>query len=137
MRAVSLLALLGYLLIARAAGNLYPFSTFNMYSTERLGSASRIVARDAHGDIHELDTFTAWDCPAALDPRPTACPAHWPFYYIPYLDRYAEIRLQARAAALPHAPPVTVIRRIWRLDDRPGPPTIEDCPLLTCRAVRR
>lgn len=137
VRAVSLLALLGYLAIARATGNLYPFSSFNMYSSERVHSASRIVARDAHGSIHELDTFTAWDCPTPLDPRPTACPASWPFYYIPYLDRQAASLLQARAAPRPDAPPVAVIRRIWRLDDRPGAPAIEDCPLVECRAVHQ
>lgn len=35
-RAGSLLALLAYLALGRAAGNLYPFSSFNMYSTERV-----------------------------------------------------------------------------------------------------
>jgi len=135
-RAGSLLALLAYLALGRAAGNLYPFSSFNMYSTERVQSASRIVARDDQGRVHELDEYTAWDCPKPPDIRPDACPAQWPFYYIPYLDREAAALLAARQAPLPDAAPVTVIRRVFRLHERPGDPALEDCSLQTCRAVR-
>jgi hypothetical protein len=136
-RVTALLALLGYLALARAAGNLYPFSSFNMYSTERLASASRVVARDEHGAVHELDEYSGWDCPAPPDLAPHSCPAQWPFYYIPYLDREAADLLRDRAASLPDAPMVTLIRRVWRLGDRPGAPPIEDCVLRTCRAVPR
>lgn len=136
-RATAVLALLGYLALARAAGNLFPLSSFNMYSTERLDSPSRIVARDAQGRVHELDHYVAWDCPTPPDIRPAACPAQWPFYHVPYLDREAADLLHDRAAAAPGAPPVVVVRRVFRLADRTGDPTVHDCPLVTCRAVPR
>ncbi len=136
-RASSLLVFVGYLALARAAGNVFPFSSFNMYSTERLHSASRIIARDADGHVHELDRYVAWDCEALPDIRPAACPAQWPFYHVPYLDRGALALLSERAAALPDAPPVTVVRRVFRLTQHPGEPTLSDCTLATCRAVPR
>lgn len=136
-RAAAVLALLAYLALARAAGNLFPLSSFNMYSTERLHSPGRIVARDAQGRVHELDHYLAWDCPAPPDIRPAACPAQQPFYHVPYLDREAAALLHERAASLPDAPPVTVVRRVFRLADAPGAPIASDCTLATCRAVPR
>ena len=50
-RAAAVLALLAYLALARAAGNLFPLSSFNMYSTERLHSPGRIVARGRHSEL--------------------------------------------------------------------------------------
>ncbi len=136
-RFAAAIALLGYLLIARAVLNLYPFSIFNMYSSEPLASASRIVARDPDGAVFEVDEYTRWRCPAAPDIAPTACPASWPFYYIPYLDREAAAHIAGHTADDHHATPVTVVRRIFRLSDEPGPPVIEDCVLRECHAVRR
>ena len=136
-RASSVLAFLGYLALARAAGNVFPFSSFNMYSTERLHSASRIIARDADGQVHELDRYLAWDCPIPPDIHPRACPAQWPFYHVPYLDRGVLALLRERAASLPDAPPVTVVRRVFRLREQPGEPTLSDCTLATCRALPR
>ena len=117
--------------------NLYPFSIFNMYSTERVDSASRIVARDPDGVAREVDEYEAWHCPAPPDIDPTACPASWPFYYVPYLDREAATHIERHAGVDPRARPVTVVRRIFRLSDASGPPPIEDCVLQNCRAVPR
>jgi hypothetical protein len=137
LRFIAVLAFLGYVATSRAVLHLYPFSIFNMYSSERVSTASRIVARDATGAVHEVDELTDWDCDAPPDLEPSACPRSWPFYYIPYLDREAAAHVAAHAAKNPDAAPVAVIRRIFRLSEEPGDPVIEDCVLSRCRAVLR
>ncbi len=141
--AITLLAFAGYLAIGRGVRNLYPFSTFDMYSDEHVDSGSRVVARTADGAIHEVTSYRAWRCDAppeqALSIRPSACPDVAPYYYIPYVDRaartwiveHATTELDARASR------VDVIRRIWRLGHGGGAPRFEDCLLLACSAVPR
>lgn len=69
------LALVGYLAIARGVENLYPFSTFNMYSVERAASASRVLARDAHGAVSEVTGWERWECDAPPDLDAAPCRA--------------------------------------------------------------
>ena len=136
MLAVPVLAFAGYVAIARGVGDLYPFSTFGMYSSERLSTSSRIVAVDAAGRSHEIDEYSAWDCDGDLALDPSACPAERPFYYIPHSDREAADFLKTHQASGRCNEPVAVVRRIWRLSDEAGPPPSSDCVLLSCRAVR-
>jgi hypothetical protein len=75
------IAMLGYLAAARGVGNLYPFSTFEMYGATRLVDASRIVVRE-RDEVHELDRFSQWRCDSAPDPDPRVCVACWTFFNI-------------------------------------------------------
>jgi len=137
LRLLALLACIGYFAISRAVLNLHPFSIFNMYSTRRVSTASRIIARDAAGGVHEIDELDDWDCDKPLNLNASACPESEPFYYIPYLDREAAATLAAHTGKNPAAVPVAVVRRIFRFSDQAGEPTVEDCVLSLCRAVPR
>ena len=126
--------LVTYLLVARGLGDLYPFSTFSMYSAHPTDSGSRIVARDARGGLREVSSYDRWACPGteALE-RADACGV---VTAIDYLDREAREYLDGHAAAdTPGSEPVEVVRRAWRFGG--DAPVIRDCPLLRCRAVRR
>ncbi len=137
-RLVAGLVVAGYAGIAFAVHNFYPFSVFDMYS-RRSESASRIAARDEHGELAEVGRFEWWECGGTVDASPSRCGEPGSFDYVPYLDDES-VQYIAR-----HAPPgdsggkarpVDVVRRIWWLT-QPGPPRIEDCVLARCRAVRR
>jgi hypothetical protein len=131
---IVLLCLLGYVAIARGLGNVYPFSTFSMYSGARASSASRVVARDDRGALHEVTDYVAWSCGEAVDVRPERCAEQQAFYTIPYVDRAAEEYLLANGGDDPRAVPVDVVRHIWRFRTEPN---AEDCVLQRCRAVPR
>jgi hypothetical protein len=132
---VALSVLAGYLALAFSVHNLYPISTFEMYAGRPVRSASRVIARDAAGALHEIDEYRDWQCPGPLPLGPEACPAQWPYSYTGYLDRAAaELVAQQGGSG---GDSVDVVRRVWRLSDEPGPPPASDCLLERCRAVRR
>jgi hypothetical protein len=126
-----------YLLVAQGIGDLYPFSTFSMYSAHPTDSGSRIVARDASGALRELSAYERWACPraGALE-QVDACGE---VTTIEYLDREAREYLAEHespdAPALPGSEPIDVVRRTWRFGGEA--PIVRDCPLVRCRAVRR
>jgi hypothetical protein len=133
-RAVGLLVLGGYVGISFAVRNLYPFSVFDMYSRSRT-SASRIVARDEHGQLAEVERFDGWLCEGPVDTSPGRCGTPGSYFYVPYLDE-SRIEYIAKHPGDGHGDPVEVIRRIWWLDE-PGAPQTTDCVLQRCSAVRR
>jgi hypothetical protein len=126
------IALLGYLAAARGVGNLYPFSTFEMYGASPLVDASRIIAITDEGP-RELERFSGWRCEVAPDPDPRVCGASWPFFHIEAVDRAAVDRVAAAAAPGADAREVVIVRRIWRLDR--SPVHVEDCELARCEAA--
>lgn len=127
------IAMLGYLVAARGVGNLYPFSTFEMYGATRLVDASRIVVREGD-DVHELDRYSRWRCDRVPDPDPRSCVASWPFFHIEAVDRAAIDRVVGAPAPGGDARSVEIVRRVWRLggDDV----RVEDCELARCEAAR-
>lgn len=133
----ALCVLAGYVAIAQGLGNLYPFSTFEMYAGVSTHSASRVVALDSGGATHEIRDFEAYGCDS-LDLEPASCREHGDYYTIGYVEREAVEYLASPPSAPPHgdAQPIRLVRRIWRFQG-PGQPTIEDCPLARCQAVRR
>lgn len=133
--AVSALALGGYVGIAFAAHDVYPFSRFDMYSQAR-SSASRVVARTADGRLAEIERFDGWACDGPLDVTPPRCGEPSSYFYTPYIDasQVEYIEHHAHAEGVPAR--VDVVRRIWWLDGG-GPPRTTDCLLQTCTAVRR
>jgi hypothetical protein len=133
--AVSALVVGGYVGIAFAAHDAYPFSRFDMYSQART-SASRIVARTADGQVAEIERFDGWSCDGPVDVSPARCGEPSSYFYTPYIDASRVEYIERRAHAEGVRAPVDVVRRIWWLD-RSGPPRIADCLLTTCTAVRR
>jgi hypothetical protein len=133
--AVAAVAFVGYFAVARIVGNVYPFSTFPMYAEGHRTTASRIVAKDAKGVLHEVTDATAWSCDsAALDPSACTGPD---VYAIHYVDREAIDCVRATQVETSNAPPVDLVRHVWAFPDDEGPPTTRDCRIAACRAVVR
>jgi hypothetical protein len=128
-------AFAAYLALALVVGNLYPVSTFEMYSSKRATSASRVVARDGAGAMREIDEYESWSCDGPTSIEPAACAASFPYAYTTYLDRAAVDWIDAHRGQ--GGEPVDVVRRIYRLGAAVGPPAFEDCVLQQCRAVVR
>ncbi len=134
--AVGLLVLAGYVGISFAVRNQYPFSVFDMYAGSR-ASASRIVARDAHGELAEVERFDAWSCEGPVDTSPDRCGAPGSYFYVPYLDASRASYISSHSShGGDDGARVEVVRRIWWLDG-PGAPRTTDCVLQRCTAVRR
>ncbi|MBC8066703.1 MAG: hypothetical protein IAG13_00085 [Deltaproteobacteria bacterium] len=134
LHGLAAIALLGYLAIARGVGNLYPFSTFEMYGATPLVDASRIVALTDDGP-RELVEFSRWRCALPPDPDPRACAASWPFFHIEAIDRAAIDRVRSAAPPVGAATQVVIVRRVWRLGEGDAALAIEDCELARCEAA--
>jgi hypothetical protein len=134
-RPLAALVLAGYVGVAFAVHNLYPFSTFDMYSRAR-SSASRVVARDASGRVVEVERFDGWRCDGPVDVSPARCGAPGSYFYVPYIDDSRVDYIAKHSSGDGPRESVDVIRRIWWLD--PGEaPRATDCELQRCSAVHR
>jgi hypothetical protein len=133
----ALCVLAGYVVIAQGLGNLYPFSTFEMYAGVSTHTASRVLAVDSGGSTHEIRDFEAYRCDS-LDLEPASCRENGEYYTIGYVEREAAEYLAANASTPAHGEeqPLRLVRRVWRFQGS-GQPTVEDCSLASCRAVRR
>lgn len=135
---MTLLVMGGYFAIARLVDNLYPFSTFSMYSAARSEAASHVVARDGAGKLHPVFEYEAWSCPEPLDIDPPRCRAAGPFGSIEYIDRGIVQHVQRpRSAGAPPGEPLDLVRHIWRFQDGSGDVRTEDCLIARCQAARR
>jgi len=135
LRGLVAIAMVGYVVAARGVGNLYPFSTFEMYGATRLVDASRIVAIGQDGP-HEVERYSRWRCDPAPDPDPRTCDESWPFFHIEASDRAAIDHVRSAAAPASGASSVVLVRRVWRLDERDASVRVEDCELARCEAER-
>lgn len=135
--ALGALVLITYVLVARGLHDLYPFSTFSMYSGHATTAGSRIVARDAGGRIRELSAYDRWSCPPEAGVQEKDAEACGEVYRIDYLDREAREYLSEHRTdrAAPGSEPVEVVRRIWQFGG--AAPVTRDCPILRCSAVPR
>lgn len=125
------LTIITYCALARLIDNLYPFSTFPMYShTER--SASRIVVRDAQGVEHEVEDYHHWHCPEPLDLSPKSCGNLKPFTWIKYLNQDFIDYISSHSTTRHEGDPVTIMRKIWYFID--GQTEVAYCPLQDCTA---
>lgn len=128
-------AILGLqLAVAFGVGNLYPFSTFEMYGGTRLTSASRIGVR-VGDQVVEIREFSRWRCQAPPDPSPQACPREWPMQHIEAIDREAVAWIAAAGDPGADGVPVEVVRRIWRWESDDGRASVSDCVLARCEAA--
>ena len=126
---VPTLALVGYLAAARGVENLYPLSTFPMYSGSGGPAASRVMARTAGGDFVEVTDLDAWDCPSLPRLEDVQCAGS---DNIPYLDREREEHIRAHPGT--GGAPVEVVRRVFSFD---GAQRSAFCPIARCTAKRR
>jgi hypothetical protein len=136
-RARAALVALAYVAVARGEGNLYPWSSFEMYGATRLTSASRIAVRVQDGDVQdgvaEIERFSRWRCeaPPVVDPR--HCVAQWPFFHVEARDREVLAHIDAAGDPGDEGRAAVVVRRVWRLGD--GPAQAEDCELARCEVA--
>lgn len=135
--AVNALAFVGYVLVARGLDNLYPFSTFDMYSQVDSSSASRVVARDADGTLREVTAYRALDCEGRLDVSEDSCGTAAEIYRVPYKDEEAVQHVETHRGASPDAAPVDIVRHVWKLSDDGSPALEKDCVLVRCVADLR
>jgi len=136
---VSCFFAVSYFLISRGCENFFPFTDLDMYAGWITRTSSRILAETAPGRVVEVERFTHWRCDAQIEPDRTHC-AGFPHYdSISYVDRdlIEHIRRHPGTGAEPGSAPLTLIRRVWFLDDRVGPPPHRQCTLTRCRAVLR
>jgi hypothetical protein len=137
--AIALGVFVGYVAVARAVQDLYPFSVFEMFA-DTMTSSSRLVARLPDGNAAEVERFVHWQCDEPIDEDPVRCGPLGSFGYTPYRDRELAdwVRRHERRDDAPGgAEALELTRRIYRVTGVPGPLSVEDCVLASCRAVRR
>lgn len=136
---VSVVLGVAYFAVSRGFQNFYPFSVVDMYAGRPDGDPSRILAVDASGRARELSAYVDWRCDGPVSEAQVSCAAlPGRAMTIGYVDRDVLAHITdhpARGAAV--GEPVRVVRRVWQLGARSGPPPHVDCPLASCRAVRR
>jgi hypothetical protein len=125
---VATLAFAGYFLAARGVGNLYPLSTFPMYSGAPAAALSRVMARTAAGEFLEVTDLVAWRCETLPRLEDVACADA---RGIAYVDREREDHIRAHAGA--GAEPVELVRRVFSFDGAARPAA---CVISRCAATR-
>jgi hypothetical protein len=135
---VSIMVCVGYFLIARAVINVFPFSTFSMFSGSRSGKdgearGCQILAIGGSGAALDVTEFHDWECPPWQDAARRSidelrCDAHGnvEVHIREYIER------ASRKNDL--AEPVRLVRRLW-LFREDEPTETADYPIATCRAV--
>ena len=138
LRVIAVLCFFAYGVVASGTLNVFPFSTFEMYSQVSVTTGSRVIVRDADGEAHEVKRYVDWSCEGPLNIDAERCMVRYPpFYFIPYKDAEVEAHIRAHPGEGDGTQPLTLVRRIWRLEHSNGPISYEDCELHTCRARRK
>jgi hypothetical protein len=136
--AVSLFVFLTYLLVALGVQNIYPFSTFPMYSESNDPQGARFIGL-VDGEPREIFDFVGWTCPEeVVQFGRLACPDGGPALPTEYLVKEATDHIAAHSveAPSPDAVRVSLVVRTWDL--RPGEDdTPRDCPVMQCVAVEQ
>lgn len=134
---IGLMVFLTYVLVALAVQNLYPFSTFPMYSKAAKTSGARLIALDEHGRDHEVTDFGAWSCPDLKPIQRVICPDGTRGKPEAYLVKEATDYIRANWSESPTDDQRTVelIVRVWVFPKEGGEAPPRDCPIHTCRAV--
>lgn len=133
-RALAIGLLLIYVVVARGVGNLYPWSTFEMYGGVGSNTASQIVVRDAQGQIVPVNSFRRYNCNRKIQADPQVCGELWPFDHLPYKDAAAAQRINGARAPTQASQQVEVLRRVWRFVPELSAPQVRDCSLARCQA---
>jgi hypothetical protein len=123
---ISTIVLVSYLAAARGVENLYPVSTFPMFSGQAGEAMSRIMARTSDGRFVEVLDLVAWKCDGPAAASCTDVPS------IPYIDRERENHILSHSGT--GGEPIELVRRIFSFDGVQRP---EYCVITRCQAARR
>lgn len=137
---VSLLALGAYVGIALGVENLYPFSTFPMYSDSKFESGARLVVLSDDGIAREVEDYVGWACVDLAPVETTVCPDGELSQPEGYLLKEAYDYIDAHPPADVDDPTrrdVELVIRTWRLTPGETDVTRLDCPVHRCRARLR
>lgn len=138
---VSLLCFVGYFLVSRVVLNLFPFSTYSMYSSMNDVQSSgqvrgcHLLAVGPDGHACDVTEFRAWDCPpwedaARRSVHDLSCPLY--FNVEDPIREYIRRHSGHDAAAVR----VDLVRRVWVFAGGRAP-TRSDHLVASCRAVLR
>ena len=133
---IGLVCFYGYSVTSFHVIESFPFSPLSMFSGG-LHESSRILARTADGEVHELGALARVRCERAVDFAPEALPACSRRVRHSENDRLAAELLRSRSVERSDeagGASIDVVRRIFRLPDPRGAPVVEDCVLLRCSA---
>ncbi len=133
---VSIITWLSYVIVALGVTNLYPFSTFPMYSDSVHANPMRMLGRTADGEVFEVKSYTNWQCEDldALRPEDIHCEGST-LTPVGYLVKQNLDLMRQHAGG--GDTPVWVIVRAWDLP-ADGPPSAPvDCDVRACFATER
>lgn len=136
-RAVSVLMLAGYAGIALGVENLYPFSTFPMYSDWNLDSGSRLIVLGDDDVPREVKEFDAWTCPDLRPVEKAMCSDGEESIPAGYLVKEAYDYIGKHPPSNiddPNRIEVDIVLRTWRLTPGKADVEILNCPIQQCRA---
>jgi hypothetical protein len=126
-----------YFVAARGVQNFFPFSVLDMYAGSGARTATRLLAIDQTGSALQVTRFDQWRCDRPLDADKIECPEQGRLDGIEYVNRELVSYIDEHAASGANGESLRLVRRVWRLEDRPGPPAYTDCPVAICTARRR
>jgi hypothetical protein len=129
---VALLVALVYGGVSFGVHHLFPFFVFDMYTFVPHHS-SRVLGKEADGTVHDVAWYGKWDCPRPIDLEGAGAPcSEWRISHARDLE--ARDALRRGATSLPSGPPVTLVRRVVRVDGPAPDSTTMDCVIAECRA---
>ncbi|MGZ3456125.1 MAG: hypothetical protein ACXVEF_41355 [Polyangiales bacterium] len=127
--ALGIAVFVGYFVAARVARNIYPLSTFPMYSEGTVRAAARGMVRTSAGTYAEVTAFDQWRCESLPVLETTSCAET---SAIPYIAREQEQYIRAHQGVGGSA--VELVQRVFSFDGTPRP---AHCVIARCTAVRR
>ncbi len=135
------MVLLGYLAISRVVVNLFPFSSFAMFSsapraTDQEVRACHLLAVGLDGRALDVKSYRTWNCPpwqeaAQRSSAELGCTP--PFNVEEHIRAYLE---EEEHGYDPAALRVDLVRRMWAFPPD-GSVSLHDFPVASCRAVPR
>jgi hypothetical protein len=138
----AILCVLGYVALAWAvrfdmglgsqiASLAYPLDTFSMYAGPPGKAISHLAVRDERGEVHRVDSFTAYECEEPLARSAARC-AQRPGYAYHYDDLIHYIEDHRG----PGTTRVELVYRTWHIRPGAAPELDSDCVVSRCRVTR-
>ncbi len=110
-----------------------------MYQGKSPTTASRVLVVDGSGVTSEITSYEAFQCdPPHPDLAKVDHCDEAGIGRIEYVTQDLQIHLDAHTQSnVSDGHQVTLVWRKFVLEDRPGPPTFADCPLVVCQARQK
>ncbi len=113
------------------ASLVYPLDTFSMYAHAAPLRTSYLVARDARGRVHAIESFRIFDCGGPVRPEVHACGRVRAVEYVDSALLHYVNRHRGRGEVQ-----VDIVRQTWAIRAGTPPRRIGECVLARCRAAR-